>query len=249
MSSSIIITGASRGIGRAIALKLAGRGHRLILNYLTDEAGARDTLSQCLECHPGIHLFAADVSKKEEVDALLEFSLRKFGAINAVINNAGLNIDKPLLLMTESDWDMVVDTNMKGVFLVSRAAAGHMLQQDIDGHIINISATTAIQGRTNGINYCASKAGVIVMTKCMALELAPKIRVNCVIPGFTRTGESKKRFDLKNRLKEELEKRSIPLNRLAEPGEIADVVDFLLSKEAKYINGQKIIVDGGEFMY
>jgi len=244
-----IITGAARGIGRAISLKLASQGFCLILNDLSNEPCAQETMQQCLKLNKNIRFCKADVTKKMDVEALVEVTINTFNTLDVVINNAGLNIDKPLLKMEESDWDRVVDANMKSVFLVSQSAARQMQKQATGGHIINISATTAIQGRTNGINYCASKAGVIVMTKCLALELAPKIRANCIIPGFTHTEESERRFDLKNRLQEELERRNIPLNRLAQPEEIADAVGFLLSKEAKYINGQKIIVDGGEFMY
>lgn len=249
MGRTVIITGATRGIGRAISLKLASQGFNLALNYLADDVNAEKTLNECLELTPNIRLIKGDVSSVKDVEAIVRITVDAFHSIDAVINNAGQNIDKPLLEMKETDWDRVVNTNMKGVFLLSQAAARHMLAQDRKGHIINIAATTGIQGRANGINYCASKAGVIVMTKCLALELGPKIRANCVIPGFTRTRESIKRFDLENRENEELEKRKIPLNRLARPEEIADMVSFLLSHQASYINGQKFIVDGGEYMY
>ena len=246
---SIIITGAVKGIGKAIALKLAARGFCLILNYHSDYRSAEETLAECRVFHPDVHLFAADVSCSADVQRLMEFTVNTFQTLDGVINNAGKNIDKPLLELSETDWDTVVDTNMKGVFLVSRAAAGIMLKQETGGHIINIGATTAIRGRKNGINYCASKAGVMVMTKCLAMELGPKIKVNCVIPGFTRTAEIEERFDLPRCMDMELERRKIPLNRIGNPEEIANVVHFLLSPEASYINGQKLIVDGGEFMY
>ncbi|HLP59457.1 MAG TPA: SDR family NAD(P)-dependent oxidoreductase [Candidatus Deferrimicrobium sp.] len=245
----VIITGATKGIGKAIALKLAAQGIQLILNYHSDHRSAEITLNECRVFHPDVHLFPADVSRSEDVKRMIDFTVDTFKTLDAVINNAGKNIDKPLLELSESDWDTVVNTNMKGVFLVSRAAAGLMLKQESGGHIINIGATTAIRGRKNGINYCASKAGVLVMTKCLALELGPKIRVNCVIPGFTRTEEIEERFDLPKRMDIELEKRKIPLQRIGNPAEIANVIYFLLSPEASYINGQKIIVDGGEFMY
>lgn len=249
IAKTVIITGAAKGIGRAIALKLAAQGIRLVLNDLSDNSTAKKTLQQCRELSDSVVWFKGDVADKNSVEEMVKLAVNKFNSIDLVVNNAGLNIDRPLLEMTETDWDRVVDTNMKGVFLVSQTAAKQMLRQEKGGHIINIGATTAIQGRVNGINYCASKAGVLVMTKCLAMELGPKIRVNCIIPGFTWTEESEKRFDLKNRLQDELEKRKIPLNRLAQPEEIADVVNFLISSEAKYINGQKIIVDGGEYMY
>jgi 3-oxoacyl-[acyl-carrier protein] reductase len=174
---------------------------------------------------------------------------RLFGAPDVVINNAGINIDKPLLQMTEDEWDRVIDVNMKSVFLVSKAAARYMMSKDSQGHIINVSATTAIAGRKNGINYCASKAGVIVMTKCLAKELGPKVRVNCVIPGITRTEEIEERFNLRTNEQLEVAKRGIPLNRVGEPFEVANIINFLISEEAAYLNGQKIIIDGGEYMY
>ena len=249
MKPTVVVTGGTRGIGRAIALKLASQGCRLVLNYLSDHVAAQHTLEQCLKLGTKVLLFKGDVSREKDVRSLVSFTIDAYGSIDVAINNAGLNLDKPLLQMEVSDWDRVVNTNMKGVFLVSRSCAGYMLKQHNGGHIINISATTAIRGRSNGINYCAAKAGVIVMTKCLALELAPKIRANCIIPGFTHTEETEKRFDLENRLPEELKHRKIPLNRLAEPGEIANMVSFLISDEARYLNGQKFIVDGGEYMY
>ncbi len=249
MKKTAIITGATRGIGRAISLKLAALGYRLVLNYLSDDERARETLKGCRQLSGDVILFKGDVANREKVEEMVGLARQTFSSLDVAINNAGKNIDKPLHQLDESDWQRVVDTNMTGVFWVSQAVSRYMLQQEGGGHIINIGATTAITGRKNGINYCASKAGVLIMTKCLAMELGPKVRVNCLIPGFTRTPESIERFDLEYREREELEQRQIPLNRLAEPEEIAEVVGFLLSPAAGFINGQKIIVDGGEFMY
>jgi len=151
--------------------------------------------------------------------------------------------------MSDEQWDRVVDVNLKGVFLISRAAARVMMHDGLGGQIINIASSTAISGRKNGVNYCASKAGVIVMTKCLAKELGPAIRVNCIIPGITRTPEIEHRFNLSENELYEVDKRGIPLRRIGEPSEVAGIVHFLLSPDAAYVNGQKIIVDGGEYMY
>ena len=246
---TILITGATRGIGKAIALLLARQHHKLVLNYATDDGSAAATLGECLEHTQDVILSKADISVKAGVERMVKEACERFDGIDVLVNNAGLNIDKPLLDLSEDDWDRVTDVNMKGTFLVSQQVAGRMLRQANGGHIITIAATTAIRGRRNGINYCASKAGVIAMTKCMALELGPSIRVNCVIPGFTRTKETEERFDLERRMEEELASRQIPLGRMAQPEEIAEVIGFLVSDASKYINGQKIIVDGGEYMF
>jgi acetoacetyl-CoA reductase/3-oxoacyl-[acyl-carrier protein] reductase len=149
--------------------------------------------------------------------------------------------------MTEEDWDVVVDTNMKGVFLCAQAAARVMLRQG-GGQILNVGASTGIRGRANGINYCAAKAGVLVMTKCLALELAPTVRVNCLIPGLVRTGEVVRRRGLDDPDRLRRAEEAIPLRRIGEPHEVAEVAAFLISDAAGYINGQKILVDGGQFM-
>ncbi len=249
MVRTALVTGAAKGIGRAIAIRLAKENFNLALNYLSDDDSADETVRECLKHTRNVLLLKADVSREKDVKQMSESLINRFSTIDVVLNNAGLNIDKPMLDLSENEWDSVVDTNMKGTFLVSKEMAGYMLRQGSGGHIINIGATTGIRGRKNGINYCASKAGVIVMTKCMAMELAPKVRVNCVIPGLTWTEETETRFDLRNKENEDLKIKGIPLNRIAEPEEIADVVGFLVSDGAKYINGQKIIVDGGQYMY
>lgn len=249
MGKTVIITGGTKGIGKAIALHLARTGHNLILNYLGDDAGAKQTESECAIFNGNTLVVKGNIAKKATAKKILAKALSKFSSIDVLINNAGINIDKPLFDLSEQDWDIVVDTNMKGTFFTCQEVARHMIQQPEGGHIINVSATTAIRGRKNGMNYCASKAGVLVMTKCLAMELGPKIRANCIIPGFTLTPETTRRFNLKKRLKEEVALRKIPLDRIGQPDEIARVVAFLISDDAKYINGQKIIVDGGQYMY
>jgi NAD(P)-dependent dehydrogenase (short-subunit alcohol dehydrogenase family) len=248
VQKTVIITGGTKGIGRAIALKLARENYNLVLNYRADEKNANETLALCKELNPQVLLYKADIANKQAVVAMARATIDAFGAIDILINNAGLNIDKPLHDLTEADWDRVVDTNMKGVFLCSQIASEYMLQQE-QGIIINIGATTGIRGRANGINYCASKAGVLIMTKCLALELAPKIRVNCVIPGMTRTEELVERYGLDDPETERNVLKMVPLARVAMPEEVADLVRFMISHEARYMTGQKIIIDGGQFMF
>lgn len=246
---TVLITGGSKGIGKAISLKMAKEKYNVVINYCEDEKNAQKTLNECRKLNENVILIKCDVSNYEAVRGMFSEILRAFNSIDIIINNAGLNIDKSVIEMSEEDWMRVVDVNMKGPFLVSKIAATIILSQGTKGNIINIGSTTGISGRKNGINYCASKAGLIVMTKCLAKELAPNIRVNCVIPGITRTEEIEKRFNLKTNEKNEVLRRAIPLDRIGETYEIAEVVNFLISDESGYINGQKIIVDGGEFMF
>lgn len=247
LSKTVVITGGTKGIGRAIALQLAQQQYNIVLNYFHDDHSAEEALIACRERTANVILVKADISKKSDVELLLRECLNTFPTLDAFINNAGINIDKPLHEISEDDWDQVVDVNMKGVFLCAQRASTIMLQQEQGGIILNIGASTGIRGRLNGINYCASKAGVLVMTKCLAMELAPKIRVNCVIPGLVQTEDTEKRLHLDDPKNVRL--REIPLGRVGLPEEIAQIVSFLLSPEASYINGQKIIADGGQFMW
>jgi|SRR5450432_2525949 len=248
MKKTAIITGGTRGIGKAISLTLSKLNFNLILNYLRDDQSANETKELCLQYTENVILIKGNVAMDSSAIQMVEVALSQFGDINLLVNNASINLDKSLLKLEEEDWDTVIDTNLKGTFMVSKRVAKVMIEKS-GGQIINIGATTGIKGRKDGINYCASKAGVMIMTKCMAMELGPLIRVNCIVPGFTMTEESITRFDLNNKLEEELASRNIPLNRLADPDEIAAAVEFLISEKGKFINGQKIIIDGGEFMY
>lgn len=248
MNKTAVITGGAKGIGRAIALKLARQPYNLVLNFHRDQRSAEETLGRCREHTDRVMLFQADVSRPAEVSAMMDAAAGAFGSLDVLVNNAGVNVDRMLLDMTEADWDVVVDTNMKGVFLCAQAAARFMLRQG-GGQILNLGASTGIRGRANGINYCASKAGVLVMTKCLAMELAPTVRVNCLIPGMARTAELVQRFGLDDPDKLRQAESAIPLRRVCEPEEVAEVAAFLLSDAARYVNGQKVIVDGGQFMF
>ena len=164
------------------------------------------------------------------------------------MNNAGLNIDRPFLELTDDDWRRVLDTNLSGPFWLTRALAPAMLAAG-GGSVVNIGATTGIRPRVDGANYCASKAGLLQLTKCLALELAPAIRVNCLIPGMIDTEELRTRWRLDDpeRLAQTLDE--IPTHRMGTTEDIADALEFMVGPAASYLNGQKLIVDGGQFMW
>lgn len=244
-----IITGSTKGIGKAIALRLAREHYNVVLNYASDEMQAQETLELCQRETSHVLLMKANVASRHAVEALMQETIQTFHSIDVLINNAAHVIDKPLHALTEEDWDHVVDTSMKGTFFCSQIASMYMLQQDNGGSIINIGASTGIRGRKNGINTCAAKAGVMVMTHCLALELGPKIRVNTIIPGLTRTEETEQRFHLNDPAVLRSREEGIPLQRIGTPEDIANAVMLLLSDEAQFINGQKIVVDGGQYMW
>lgn len=246
---TVIITGSTKGIGKAIALRLASEHHNVVLNYATDERRAQETFQQCLQVNTNTLLIKADVSKKTEVERLIQECLQTFQTLDVLINNAAHVVDQPILSMTEDAWDQVIDVNLKGAFLCSQAAATTMIQQEEGGIILNIGASTGIRGRKNGINTCASKAGLMIMTQCLALELGPKIRVNTIIPGLTRTEETERRFHLDDPAVLHAREEGIPLKRVGMPDDIANAVSLLLSEDARFINGQKIVVDGGQYMW
>ena len=244
---TIVITGASRGIGREAALHMLGLGHNVVLNYHSDDTLARGTFEECHRVSANVILVKADVSKSADVNLLLKTTLDEFDSVDVLINNASINIDRSVFDMSEDDWDRVIDVDMKSVFLTSKHFGQVMMNTVGGGHIINMGATTAITGRANGLNYCAAKAGVLVMTKCLAIELAPRVRVNCIIPGTIRTPEIEERYNLdENEL--EMTQR-ILAKRIGEPQDIANALEFLVSDKSSYITGQKLIIDGGSFLY
>lgn len=248
-NKTAIITGSTRGIGKAIALRLAKEHYNVVLNYAHDDTQALETLHLCQQDVADALLVKADVANKQAVEDLMQQSFRIFGSIDVLVNNAAKVIDKPLHQLSEQDWNEVIDTNMKGTFLCSQIASSYMLQQETGGSIINIGASTGLRGRKNGINTCASKAGIMMMTQCLALELGPQIRVNTIIPGLTWTEETEQRFHLNDANVRRTREESIPLQRIGLPEDIANAIMLLLSQDAQFINGQKIVVDGGQYMW
>jgi 3-oxoacyl-[acyl-carrier protein] reductase len=244
-----IVTGSSRGIGKAIAIRLLSSGYNVILNYSTDESGASEALAQCAQVSQHALMVKADISKVTETANLVTRAVDEFGSLDVLINNAATVADSSMLEMSEHDWDRVIDVNMKGAFLCSQSAARQMLTQDNGGVILNIGAATGIRARRNGINTCASKAGLMMMTQSLALELAPKVRVNTIIPGLTLTEETEHRFGLDDPATRSKRAEAIPLGRLGQPDDIADAAMLMLADESRFITGQKIIVDGGQYMF
>jgi len=238
-----IVTGASRGIGRAVALALAAEGAKVAVNYARSSTAADEVVKAIVEIGGDAIALQADVSKAQEVDSLIEQTQAKFGRIDILVNNAGITRDTLLLRMKPEDWQAVIDLNLTGVFLCTRAVSKIMLKQR-SGRIINIASVAGQMGNPGQANYSAAKAGVIGFTKTVAKELASRgVTVNAVAPGFIETDMTS---DLGNT--EEILKM-IPLGRYGKPEEIAGMVKFLASDSAAaYITGQVFNVDGGMVM-
>ena len=191
-------------------------------------------------------LIKADISKRAAVRDMFDKIIDSFGRVDALINNAGLNIDRPFLKMTDEQWRTVMEVNLTGTFICSQEFALHFKGKT--GDIVNISASTGIRGRKNGCNYCASKAGVINLTKCLALELAPKIRVNCIVPGYIETEEVMTRFNLDQKENYEAVVSSIPMKRMGTAEDVFSMANYIIGNSS-YITGQNFFVNGGHFMY
>jgi 3-oxoacyl-[acyl-carrier protein] reductase len=237
-----IITGASRGIGRAVALALAAEGAKVVVNYASSSDAAQQVVTAITDAGGSAIALQADVSKLEQVDALFNETLEKFGRVDVLVNNAGITRDTLLLRMKPEDWQAVIDLNLTGVFLCTRAVSKVMLKQR-SGRIINIASVSGQMGNPGQANYSAAKAGVIGFTKTVAKELASRgITVNAVAPGFIAT-------DMTSDLKSEEILKYIPLGRYGEPEEVAGMVRFLAADSAAaYITGQVFNVDGGMVM-
>jgi 3-oxoacyl-[acyl-carrier protein] reductase len=244
-----VVTGSTEGIGRAIAERLLRSGYKVTLNYSHDDGRAAKAWSRCKEISPHVLLVKADIGSADGARTLIQKTLDEFSTLDVLVNNAARVADKPLLEMTETEWDSVLDVNLKGAFLCSQLAARQMLQQDDGGVILNIGAPTGIRARRNGVNTCASKAGLMIMTQCLALELAPKVRANTIIPGLTLTDETANRFDLRNPGSRREREEAIPLQRLGRPEDVADAVMLMVADESRFITGQKLVVDGGQNMW
>jgi 3-oxoacyl-[acyl-carrier protein] reductase len=240
-----VVSGGTRGIGFALSRRLLKLGHRVVAFYRSDSAAARAAER---ELGAGFMAVRADVADPDSIGQAVGDVLARHGVPRVLVNNAGVNIDKPFLELTRDDWQQVIDINLSGVFWLTRALAGRMLEAD-DPVIVNIGATTGIRPRACGANYCASKAGLLQLTKCLALELAPRIRVNCLIPGMTETDELVDRFHLTDPEARSEVLEEIPQRRIAQTDDIADALEYLVGPHSAYVTGQKLIVDGGQFMW
>ncbi|MEL6470298.1 MAG: 3-oxoacyl-[acyl-carrier-protein] reductase [Cyanobacteria bacterium J06623_4] len=243
-----IITGSSRGIGKAAALALANEGAKVVVNYARSSGAADEVVAAIgqTSAQTGAEAVAlqADVSQADQVDALVQATMDKFGRIDVLVNNAGITRDTLLLRMKPTDWQAVIDLNLTGVFLCTRAVSKIMLKQR-SGRIVNISSVAGLMGNPGQANYSAAKAGVIGFTKTIAKELAPRgVTANAVAPGFIATDMTE---DLKNT--EDILK-FIPLGRYGQPEEVAGLIRFLAADPAAaYITGQVMNVDGGMVMH
>lgn len=239
-----LITGASRGIGRAIALKLASEGAKVVINYAGSENAANEVKEAVKDMGGEAIVLGADISNSESAENLVNKTVEKFGGLDILVNNAGITRDGLLARMKDEDFDAVINTNLKGVFYTTRAAAKIMMKAR-KGRIINMASVVGIMGNAGQANYSAAKAGVIGFTKTVAKELAGRsITANAIAPGFIETDMT---AVLSDKVKEAMID-SIPLKRGGTPEDVANVVLFLASDMASYITGQVINVDGGMVM-
>ncbi len=237
----VLVTGGSRGIGKAIVEKAAGAGARVAFTYLkaNDEAGFLE--KQLTAQGASICPVKADVRDFEAMQSVISKIVERFGRLDALVNNAGVVRDKALMMMSPEDWRDVIDTNLTGTFNVCRAAIITLMKQRF-GRIVNITSVAGIAGMAGQVNYSASKAGIIGLTKSLAKEVAAyNITVNAVAPGFIESDMTK---DVAAKKKDELVKQ-IPLGRFGQTSEVAQLVTYLLSDEAAYITGQVMVMDGG----
>ncbi|WP_461566285.1 3-oxoacyl-[acyl-carrier-protein] reductase [Synechococcus sp.] len=242
MGQTALVTGASRGIGKAVALELAAAGATVAVNYANSNAGADAVVAEITAKGGSAYALQADVSQEEEVNALVEAVIKRSGSLDVLVNNAGITRDGLLMRMKTSDWQAVINLNLTGVFLCTRAVTRPMLKQK-RGRIVNITSVVGLMGNAGQANYAAAKAGVIGFTRSSAKELASRgITVNAVAPGFIAT-------DMTKDLQAEALLAAIPLGRYGEVAEVAGAVRFLAADPAAaYITGQVLQVDGGMLM-
>lgn len=236
-----VVTGASRGIGRAIAVELAKCGADVVVNYSGNEAAANETVALCLEYGVKAIAVKADVSESDECGGMIDKAVEEFGKIDILVNNAGITRDKLMMAMSDADFDDVINTNLKGTFNCMKLVSKLMMKQRY-GRIINLSSVVGVRGNAGQANYSASKAGVIGLTKSAAKELASRnITVNAVAPGMIET-------DMTNVLSDKVKEAmlgEIPAKRIGSPEDVANAVAFFAAKESSYVTGQVICVDGG----
>ncbi|MGE7877020.1 3-oxoacyl-[acyl-carrier-protein] reductase [Peribacillus muralis] len=239
-----LVTGASRGIGREVALELALQGADVAINYSGSEAKANEVVDEIKALGREAFAIQCDVANGESVTNMVKEVVERFGRVDILVNNAGITRDNLLMRMKEEEWDAVINTNLKGVFLCTKAVTRQMMKQR-SGRIINMASIVGVSGNAGQANYVAAKAGVIGLTKTTAKELASRgITVNAIAPGFIST-------DMTGELPEDVQKAmldQIPLARFGDPKEVASVASFLASDASKYMTGQTLHVDGGMVM-
>lgn len=239
---TVLITGGSRGIGKAVAMKFAENGYQIIINYVSDKTDTEQLKKELLQVGAAdILLIKADVSNSEDVKNMVKESIEKFEKIDVLVNNAGITKDNLLMRMSEEEFNKVIQINLKGTYLVTKEVTRYMMKKK-KGSIVNLASVVGVAGNAGQCNYAASKAGIIGFTKSVAKELASRnIRANAVAPGFIET-------DMTNVLKDEIKENinsQIPLKRMGTAREVAELVYFLGEDSSSYITAQTINVDGG----
>ncbi len=243
-NKTVLVTGGSRGIGKEIALKFAKQEYDVIINYVSDKTDTEE-LKKELEANGGKALIVkADVTNPEQIENLVKTAIETFGKIDVLVNNAGITKDNLLMRMSEEEFDKVIEVNLKGTFLMTKAVTKYMMKKR-QGSIINLSSVVGVTGNAGQCNYAASKAGIIGFTKSVAKELASRnIRANAIAPGFITTDMTDV---LSDEIKETIQEQ-IPLKRMGNAKEVAELAYFLGSEQSSYITGQVIHVDGGMVM-
>lgn len=243
---TVLVTGGSKGIGKAIVYKFANEGCNVILNYNTSEQSATEIVNDLKNCPGIVEMFKADVTNRDEVNSMVEYIVKEFGSIDVLINNAGICDVNLFTEIKEDTWDKVINVNLKGVFNVTQAALKYSMIKEKDGSIINISSIYGISGGSCEVAYSASKAGVIGLTKALAKELAlSNITVNAIAPGAINTDMLRQNYSREDLA---LTKSEIPMERFGRADEVADLAVFLAGDGARYITGQVISPNGGLVM-
>lgn len=242
----VLVTGGSQGIGRAIAIRFAAEGAKVAVAGL-DKDGLEDTAAYITNLGGQAIAIEADVRYRADVDRMVDATLREWGQIDALVNNAGVNRTAPFLEITEEDWDWHLDINLKGTFLVSQRVAKEMVKQVNGGSIIQMSSVNGLSAEGDQAHYNASKGGINLLAMSMAVDLAPYgIRVNSLCPGFIETQLTKPLIDNPPAIAEYL--KSIPMKRVGQPEDIASAALFMASDESRYMTGHCMVIDGGQLI-
>ena len=243
-NKTVFVTGGSRGIGKEVALKFAENGYNVVINYVSSKTNVEELKSEFESKGVKTLIMQADVTDKEAIDEVVKKAIEEFGSIDVLVNNAGITRDNLLMRMSEEEFDKVIEINLKGTYIVTKAVTKYMMKKR-KGSIINLSSVVGVAGNAGQCNYSASKAGIIGFTKSVAKELASRnIRSNAVAPGFIATDMT---AVLSDEVKENIHNQ-IPLKRMGTAKEVANLIYFLGSEESSYITGQVINVDGGMVM-
>ncbi len=242
----ILVTGSSSGLGAALIENFAKKGFGVVINYIIEDQAQQfyDKLAKEIN-ESKLMKYKANVADREQVKAMFDAVIEKFGRIDILVNTAGINRDAPFLELTDANWDAVLSAHLKGHFVCGQEYAFHNTTRE--GAIINVGAACGLAGRKNGANFCSAKGGILALTKCMARELAPRIRVNCLVPGSVKTREVIERYNLETKEGLEKELASLPIGRLGEFEDIIKMVECMI--DAEFTTGSTFFANGGQFMH